>query len=103
MLERTKAMARDHCKFRPAAEGRKEEAVLNLVDRANDVLLGENNARWKRVEIRKYLERKTGGLVGSVVFEGELEPYLDLFEASAFLGLGKQTTSGFGQMSYKVL
>ena len=102
MLERTEAMARDHCKFSPAAGGRKEEAVSNLVDRANDVLPIENNARWKRVNIRKNAKRKTGGLVGSVVFEGEVMPYLDLIEASAFLGLGKQTTSGFGQMSYRI-
>ena len=103
MLERTERMARDHCGFETKAEGRKGKAALELHDRANNVLVVENNARWKGVKIRKNPERKTGGLVGSVVFEGDVGPYLDLIEASAFLGLGKQTTSGFGQMSYRIL
>ena len=101
MLERTENIARDHCNWPEEAEGRKGLLTQTLIDESNKIALVEHNARWKRVKIRNSPERKTGGIVGVFIYEGNLVPYTGLLESAVHLGLGKGTTAGFGQVSYR--
>lgn len=103
MLERTENIARDYCNWPEEAEGRKGLLAQTLIDESNKIALVENHAHWKRVKIRNSPERKTGGIVGSFLYEGNFGPYVGLLEAAVHLGIGKGTTSGFGHVSYRIL
>lgn len=62
------------------------------------------DAKYKRVIIRnKPPEHKEGGLRGTYIYEGCLNPFLHLLDAGVCLGFGKKTTSGFGQFSYQIV
>ena len=76
------------------------EPLLSFADR---VKVKERNLTWK--EISRYSTRqkermKLGGVVGEIVFEGEVEPFLPLLRIGEFVHAGKGTTFGLGK--YKI-
>jgi len=101
MLERSENIARSHCNWLDKGEGRKGPLAQALIDQAREIALVEHHARWRRVKFRNSPGRKMGGLVGTFIYEGNLAPYTGLLESAVHLGLGKGTTAGFGQVSYR--
>lgn len=73
-----------------------------LIDRVSEIMLAKHYGTWKKVDIRNDENRVAGGLVGSFVLEGDLALYMWLLEAGVGFGMGRGTTSGFGQVSYRV-
>lgn len=72
-----------------------------LVRRAEQVVTRESDCRWS--EIERYSNRQQtgmliGGLLGEVVYEGELGEFLPLFKYCAVTHLGKQTAFGLGRV-----
>ena len=103
MFTRTENVAKDHFGFH------EDENIKALRDHlfntaASIHLVKEKmNARWQRVKFKNKQNKKFGGITGRFVYKGNLSPYLDLLDATSCLGLGKNTTSGFGHCSYQIL
>lgn len=56
---------------------------------------------WERYSLRQDQRMKLGGLVGDVVFTGDIEPFMPLLRLGADLHVGKGT--GFGLGRYEIL
>jgi len=75
-----------------------------LVFAAKPVRTLRSTLRWEDLE--RYSNRQKermymGGVVGEVVYEGNVRPYLPLIELGSFLHIGKQTTFGHGLYGYR--
>lgn len=72
-----------------------------LVRRAKDVAVIEDATSWKdwtRFSSRQKQSMQFGGLVGTVVYEGDFGEYLPLLEACTVLHVGKQSVFGLGRI-----
>jgi len=73
----------------------------NLIDTAcNTVKLKSRKLEWQdweRYSNRQERRMKFWGFVGSVVFEGNLKPYLPLIKLGEYLHLGSKTSFGMGK------
>ena len=70
--------------------------------RTSHVLVKENDLRWldlKRFSSRQERSMLMGGILGSIVYEGEMDPYLPLLRAGSVLHTGKGTTFGLGRFT----
>jgi hypothetical protein len=56
---------------------------------------------WERYSTRQQTHMKLGGLIGSITFEGALDPFLPLLLAGEVTHVGKGTSFGLGR--YRVL
>lgn len=56
---------------------------------------------WRRYSLRQDQSMLMGGMTGSVVYEGRLDPYLPVLEFCREVHIGKQTTFGLGKISSK--
>lgn len=69
---------------------------------AEGVRRAEDRTRWvdfSRYSTRQQTEMRLGGAVGTVIYEGEdLRPFWPLLAFGEWLGVGKLTSMGFGQM-----
>ncbi len=54
---------------------------------------------WRRYSFRQDRDMLLGGLVGSVVYEGDLAPYVPFLRLCQEVHIGKQTTFGLGKIS----
>ena len=98
LLRRISDLTRFHC-----------SAELELDDdqwiaRAEKVQTAAVNTRWydwERYSLRQEQKMKLGGLVGDVVFTGDIEPFMPLLRLGADLHVGKGT--GFGLGRYEIL
>ena len=73
-----------------------------LVRKARSVETAQDHLRWserKRYSGRQKTEMLFGGLVGEVVYAGDLGPFLPVLAYGAELHLGKQTTFGLGKVA----
>jgi hypothetical protein len=52
---------------------------------------------WERYSTRQHTHMKLGGLIGSVTFEGGLDPFLSLLRAGEVTHVGKGTSFGLGR------
>jgi hypothetical protein len=94
LLRRASELTRIHC-----------EATLGLdyrewIDRARSVQQVEAALRWhdwERYSRRQETRMKMGGLVGTVVFAGELAPFVPLVTLGLDLHVGKGTSFGLGR------
>ena len=71
-----------------------------LLKTATEIKLVTSNLTW--CDLERYSHRqdrymKLGGLVGEVVFEGPLLPYLSLLKLGEYLHIGKGTAFGLGK------
>lgn len=73
----------------------------NLIDTAcSTVKLKSRNLEWQdweRYSNRQERRMKFWGFVGTVVFEGKLQPYLPLIKLGEYLHLGSKTSFGMGK------
>ena len=98
LLRRISDLTRFHC-----------SAELELDDdqwiaRAEKVQTAAVNTRWydwERYSLRQEQKMKLGGLVGDVVFTGDVEAFMPLLRLGADLHVGKGT--GFGLGRYEIL
>lgn len=72
-----------------------------LITGAEEVSLVSDQTQW--FEFGRYSGRQDrrvqlGGLVGRMVFEGDLKPHLPLLAMAQMTGIGKATSFGFGQI-----
>jgi hypothetical protein len=58
---------------------------------------------WGRFSQRKNMNIQLGGLIGTMVFEGELSGFLPYLELGELLHVGKGTAYGMGRYSVKTL
>ena len=77
-----------------------------LVRDAQEVNIVESNLKWfdwKRYSSRQDEKMLMGGMIGSVTYEGRLEPFIDLIDFCSKVHIGKQTAFGLGKFTYSVL
>lgn len=81
------------------------EPVLDyrgLISRASTVQTVSEELQWADWEHYSNRQRKripTGGLIGQVVYAGEIGPFMPLVDFGSKVHLGKNTTHGLGQIS----
>lgn len=92
--------------FEAYGEGEPDLDYTTLVRDAEKIKTVDNDISWfdwRRYSFRQDKQMLMGGLVGSIVYEGKLGPYLPLLELSSMVHLGKQTTFGLGKIHVEVL
>lgn len=58
---------------------------------------------WRRYSNRQHQDMQLGGMVGNILYEGQLDQYLPLIEICSILHLGKQSTFGLGMISSELV
>jgi len=87
-------------------DGLRFEQFKELVEKSNAVKTEATSMQWQsmeRISNRQQARIKTGGLVGSITYTGELQPFIPFLRAGELLHVGKSTTFGFGGYSLKYL
>ena len=103
MVERAGEMAIQLCglKDREATIAQAKNECIELSEKS--VRLVNHNARWQSVTLLNHPGCKRGGVVGRFIYEGHVRPFIPLIDAATCLGVGKNTTHGFGQLSYRLI
>lgn len=76
-----------------------------LIARAADIQVYEDNLHWfdwARYSSRQDSKMLMGGLIGSISYEGQVEPYFSLLKLASMFNIGKQTSFGLGQYTVEV-
>lgn len=76
---------------------RELEALLEM---AKNIKTVESKLKWcefERYSTRQKSRQKFGGVIGHIIFEGDLTPFSAYLKAGEDLHVGKQTTFGLGQ------
>lgn len=94
-MRRVAALENHHGDGEPAVDYRQ------LARQAEEVEIIEDRTSWK--EISRYSNRQKcamqmGGLVGSILYQGDLAPFLPFLRYCEVAHLGKQTTFGHGRI-----
>lgn len=74
-----------------------------LVYRSQEVNLIKDNSRWMdwtRYSSRQGKTMQFGGIVGNVVYQGDIKEFLPLLEIVRLVHVGKQTVFGLGKVDY---
>ena len=78
----------------------------DIIEAADRVRIRDNNLSWfdwERFSTTQDKRMALGGLVGSVVFNANVEPFLPLLRAGEVLHVGKNTTFGLGKYLLQLL
>ena len=78
----------------------------DLAAKSHEVKRIKDFTKWHdltRYSQRQGTKMKLGGVIGEVSYQGEISEYLPLLEFGRWVGLGKSTVFGLGQMDYKVM
>lgn len=84
--------------------GMQIEQLDRLMERAAAVETRAADMRWQsmeRISNRQQARIKTGGLLGSITFSGDMTPFVPYLRAGELIHVGKSTTFGFG--GYRLL
>ncbi len=71
-----------------------------LIERAAGVRLVEDNTRWvnwERYSSRQDSKMNLGGVVGTVVYEGDLDEFIPLLRLGELVHVGKGAVFGMGK------
>jgi hypothetical protein len=83
----------------PTPQEQWRDCYLNLTQRAKQVKLIENGTRWVRARSgsrRSNVSTPLGGLVGTAIYEGDLQPFLAWALWGQSLHVGKNAVKGCG-------
>jgi hypothetical protein len=72
---------------------------------SGEIKLLESNLIWRKMEHFSYRQKKVlklGGLIGSVVFEGDIGFFMPLLKLGEYLHIGKSTVFGLGKYRLSV-
>ncbi|PIE66296.1 MAG: CRISPR-associated protein Cas6 [Desulfobacterales bacterium] len=77
-----------------------------LCSNAEEIALVSDNTHWK--DYQRYSNRQKhrmllGGVMGSLIFKGDMGVYLPFFRYIEKVRLGKQTAFGLGRISFEVI
>ncbi|RMD99323.1 MAG: CRISPR system precrRNA processing endoribonuclease RAMP protein Cas6 [Deltaproteobacteria bacterium] len=95
LLTRLEMLQRYFCDRGETAATR--EGVDALVAAARGVQIRTSNLTWRAIPTPR--ERSLGGLLGSIVYEGDFTPFLPYLSFGALVGLGKKTSFGLGRFT----
>ena len=100
------ALRRISSLFSCYGEGEPELDYRGLVKRAELVKSVESNIHW--FDWRRYSSRQDqimlmGGIIGSVIYEGNIAEFVPLIELCEKLHIGKQTSFGLGKIKMELL
>ena len=82
------------------------ENFSDMLDSADAIRMAESNLYWHdwtRFSSRQKTYMQLGGLQGSVLYEGNLAPFLPFCELAEKIHIGKQTSFGLGQTKVEVV
>ncbi|MCX7770462.1 MAG: CRISPR system precrRNA processing endoribonuclease RAMP protein Cas6 [Proteobacteria bacterium] len=71
-----------------------------ILEKAKEVKVKESNLRWfdwQRYSSRQDTKMSLGGVIGKVIYYGNIKPFLPLLEAGELLHVGKNTSFGLGK------
>ncbi len=74
-----------------------------LLEQAQNVCTVHTDIQWQdydRYSSRQQQALKLGGIVGTVLYEGQLGPFATLLDLATLLHLGKQTSFGLGKVNF---
>lgn len=77
-----------------------------LVERAKEIKTVESDIHWmdwRRYSFRQKEDMMMGGMIGSVIYKGDIGEYLPLIEFCEHVNIGKQTVFGLGKMKFESL
>lgn len=77
-----------------------------LVEQSKTIHIIENHSQWfdwKRYSSPQDQKMNFGGLTGTILYEGELNPFMPLVEFCCKVHIGKQTTFGLGKISAEII
>lgn len=97
----THIVRRVHAVFETYGEGEPDLDYPVLLRKAEEVGVCENNLHWEDWERWSNRQKRMvclGGLMGTVVYEGDLAPFFPLLELGKVLHVGKNTMFGLGKM-----
>ena len=57
---------------------------------------------WERYSNRQNTKLQMGGIIGQVIYQGHLKPFLPFFEMASIVHVGKATVFGLGKMVYEL-
>lgn len=75
-----------------------------LIEDARGITRGENTLIWEdyeRYSARREKRMKLGGLMGSIWYQGNLEPFVPFLLLAEYIHVGKSVSFGFGQISIR--
>lgn len=78
----------------------------SLIKLAEEVSIQSSNVTWYDWERHSFRQKKTmklGGLIGSIVYQGPISDFLPLLNFCEKTHIGKQTTFGLGQFTYRLI
>jgi CRISPR-associated endoribonuclease Cas6 len=78
----------------------------SIIREAEKVNIVKDNLRWfdwERYSQRQKSKMKMGGLIGDIVYEGNIRPFIPLLRAGEILHVGKGTSFGLGKYTLESL
>jgi len=77
-----------------------------LISDAQKITISESNLKW--FELKRYSHRQNqsmliGGLIGSIVYEGNISQFIPFIDFASKVHIGKQTSFGLGKIEYEIL
>ncbi|MDI6890352.1 MAG: CRISPR system precrRNA processing endoribonuclease RAMP protein Cas6 [Thermodesulfovibrionales bacterium] len=95
LLRRLSLLSYFHCNGDPS-----EWDFKGIIERAKEVKVSKKDLKWydwERYSTRQDARMKMGGLIGKIIFEGDIEPFMQLIKAGEVLHVGKGTAFGLGK------
>jgi hypothetical protein len=103
MIQRSEDMAIRYCNWQTDNDRENGKPGKTLTHKAETIRLlasNEPTAHFQKIPYRIKHGNNRGGIVGTLLYEGDLTDYIGLLNAASCLGLGKGCTAGFGLVSY---
>ncbi|HAA83648.1 MULTISPECIES: CRISPR system precrRNA processing endoribonuclease RAMP protein Cas6 [Thermodesulfobacterium] len=95
LLRRITSLYYFHCEGNTKSIPARE--LISLAEKIKTKHHGLRWYDWERYSFRKERRMQMGGLIGKVVFEGNLSPFTPILKAGEILHCGKNTSFGLGK------